>query len=181
MCVSNLFYCVQDVVVPVMEVGSVVSTDAIDKPVVPEQQQPSQRAVVPGQPGFIPAPKPHNETERLQMLREMGILDTERESQFDTVTKLLTAVFGVPIALVSLVDADELLSYALACCLPKCVTLSLWGDLGCCPKHISPLLAVFLWVCAVVLWPTVPPHPVTHAFLLLAVVFCTEAVVQSAR
>ena len=53
------------------------------------------------------APRPHNEAERLGLLRALGVLDSESEGPdpFDAITRLLCAVFNVPIALVSLVDA----------------------------------------------------------------------------
>lgn len=51
--------------------------------------------------------KPTNEERRLELLRAMGVLDTEKEGRFDSVTSLLCAVFNVPIALVSLVDAER--------------------------------------------------------------------------
>jgi len=55
-----------------------------------------------------PAPHPYNEMERLHFLQEMGVLDTEPESRFDAVTKIIARVFDTPIALVSLVDEDKL-------------------------------------------------------------------------
>lgn len=52
------------------------------------------------------APRPPNEEERLALLRSLGVLDSEQgPDQFDAITRLLCAVFSVPIALVSLVDA----------------------------------------------------------------------------
>jgi hypothetical protein len=52
------------------------------------------------------APRPANETERLELLHALGVLDSEQgPDQFDAITRLLCAVFGVPVALVSLVDA----------------------------------------------------------------------------
>ncbi len=61
------------------------------------------------------APRPPNEEERLALLRSLGVLDSEQgPDQFDAITRLLCAVFNVPIALVSLVDAGEWLLQALA-------------------------------------------------------------------
>lgn len=54
------------------------------------------------------APRPPNDGERVALLQSLGVLDgpdDEEPSQFDAITRLLCAVFGVPIALVSLVDA----------------------------------------------------------------------------
>ncbi|MET0858661.1 MAG: diguanylate cyclase [Telluria sp.] len=44
---------------------------------------------------------------RLRSLRSLAILDTPAEHRFDQFTLLATAAFGVPIALVSLVDGDR--------------------------------------------------------------------------
>ena len=51
--------------------------------------------------------KPGNETMRLQTLRALNILDTSPEERFDRLTRLARRLFGVSIALVSLVDADR--------------------------------------------------------------------------
>lgn len=44
------------------------------------------------------------QSERLAHLRELGILDTEAESQFDEVVDLASKICDVPISLISLVD-----------------------------------------------------------------------------
>lgn len=51
--------------------------------------------------------KPNNETLRIQTLRELNVLDTSPEERFDRLTRLAKRLFNVPIALVSLVDADR--------------------------------------------------------------------------
>jgi len=51
--------------------------------------------------------KPENEHSRIATLRSLNILDTAPEERFDRVTRLAKRLFGVPIALVSLVDADR--------------------------------------------------------------------------
>lgn len=56
---------------------------------------------------FIAPPKTVNEEERVKLLRALNILDTEREDRFSSITRLLCSVFDVPIAAVSLVDADK--------------------------------------------------------------------------
>ncbi len=48
---------------------------------------------------------PPDEPRRLAALRELEILDTPPEERFDRFTRLARRMFGVPIALVSLVDA----------------------------------------------------------------------------
>lgn len=52
-------------------------------------------------------PFPEDEPERLEALRGLDILDTPPEPRFDRVTRLAQQLFQVPIALVSLVDADR--------------------------------------------------------------------------
>jgi GAF domain-containing protein len=47
---------------------------------------------------------PEDEKERLYQLRSAGILDTPPEERFDRVTRMARRLFGVPIALVSLID-----------------------------------------------------------------------------
>ena len=47
------------------------------------------------------------EGERLAALRATGLLDTPPEASFDRLTRLATRLLGVPVALVSLVDADR--------------------------------------------------------------------------
>ena len=54
-----------------------------------------------------PPALPDNELQRLQALRALDILDTPDEERFDRLTRLAKNVLGVPIALVSLVDADR--------------------------------------------------------------------------
>jgi DNA-binding response OmpR family regulator len=53
------------------------------------------------------APLPIDEERRLQALRGLRLLDTPAEDRFDRLTRLASAVFGVPMALVSLVDRDR--------------------------------------------------------------------------
>ncbi len=53
------------------------------------------------------APLPDNEADRLRTLHDLGVLDTEPEDRFDRYTSLASTTFDVPIALVSLVDADR--------------------------------------------------------------------------
>ncbi len=50
---------------------------------------------------------PHDEETRLKTLRSLNILDTPAEERFDRLTRLAKRMFGVPIALVSLVDEDR--------------------------------------------------------------------------
>jgi GAF domain-containing protein len=56
---------------------------------------------------LIPAPLPHNEKQRLEALRSLLILDTPPEERFDRIAAFAAQEFGVPMALVSLVDRDR--------------------------------------------------------------------------
>ncbi|MDE2510550.1 MAG: CHASE3 domain-containing protein, partial [Elusimicrobia bacterium] len=56
---------------------------------------------------MIPAPLPSDESERLTTLRSLGLLDTPAEERFDRIVRLAQNLFDVPIALISLVDADR--------------------------------------------------------------------------
>jgi diguanylate cyclase (GGDEF)-like protein len=51
--------------------------------------------------------KPLDEATRLDTLRALNILDSSPEERFDRLTRLAKRLFGVPIALVSLVDEDR--------------------------------------------------------------------------
>ncbi len=53
------------------------------------------------------APLPPNEAERLAVLRSLRILGTPPEPHFDAVCRTVAALFSVPIATVTLVDADR--------------------------------------------------------------------------
>lgn len=50
---------------------------------------------------------PSDEVERLTQLRSLAILDTPPEERFDRVTRMARRLFGVPIALVSLIDENR--------------------------------------------------------------------------
>ena len=50
---------------------------------------------------------PQDEAQRLNTLRTLKILDTEPEERFDRLTRLAKRMFDVPIALVSIVDAER--------------------------------------------------------------------------
>jgi GAF domain-containing protein len=52
-------------------------------------------------------PLPKNEQERLRALRSYKILDTKPEDRFDDLTELAAIICGVPISLMTLVDADR--------------------------------------------------------------------------
>jgi PAS domain S-box-containing protein len=50
---------------------------------------------------------PENDDQRIAALKRYQILDTPPENSFDHVARLATQIFGVPISLVSLVDAEQ--------------------------------------------------------------------------
>jgi sigma-B regulation protein RsbU (phosphoserine phosphatase) len=56
---------------------------------------------------MIAAPIPAGEAERLEALHALHVLDTAPEERFDRITRMLTRIFGVPIAYVSLIDSDR--------------------------------------------------------------------------
>lgn len=55
-----------------------------------------------------PAPIPADDDARLQVLRELLILDTPPEERFDRLVEFAASEFDVPIALISLVDRERL-------------------------------------------------------------------------
>lgn len=56
---------------------------------------------------MLSAPIPHDETSRLATLRLLKILDTQPEERFDRLTRMAKRLFDVPIAMVTLVDAER--------------------------------------------------------------------------
>lgn len=56
---------------------------------------------------MIEPPIPEDETRRLSALRALRLLDTPAEERFDRITRTARRLFGVPIALISLVDHDR--------------------------------------------------------------------------
>lgn len=53
------------------------------------------------------APLPANEDQRLATLREYRILDTAPDERFDRLTVFAADLFGVPVALISLIDSER--------------------------------------------------------------------------
>ena len=51
---------------------------------------------------------PGIETQRIEMLKKYDILDTPPDGAFDRITNLASAIFKVPIAIISLVDTDRI-------------------------------------------------------------------------
>lgn len=50
---------------------------------------------------------PANEAKRLQSLYQLNVLDSGAEAAFDALTKLATMICGVPMSVISLIDADR--------------------------------------------------------------------------
>jgi two-component system, sensor histidine kinase and response regulator len=55
----------------------------------------------------MPAPHPPDEEKRIASLKSLEILDTSPEERFDRITRVTAEVFGVPYALISLVDSNR--------------------------------------------------------------------------
>lgn len=50
---------------------------------------------------------PHNEIERLKALRNLQILDTAADEDYDNITELANLICGTPVSLITLVDKDR--------------------------------------------------------------------------
>jgi len=57
--------------------------------------------------GYLPAPIPENEEERLLLLRSLGLLDTSVEDRFDRIVRLAATAIGTPVSYISLVAAER--------------------------------------------------------------------------
>ena len=56
---------------------------------------------------MIPPALPDDESDRLDALRQLLILDTEPEERFDRIVAFAASEFDMPIALISLIDAER--------------------------------------------------------------------------
>jgi GAF domain-containing protein len=56
---------------------------------------------------WLPAPLPHDEKARLDAVKGLGLLDTPPSDAFDRLTRLAAGAANVPIAGISLIDADR--------------------------------------------------------------------------
>jgi PAS domain S-box-containing protein len=57
--------------------------------------------------GYVPAPRPPDEEERLRALHELAILDSEPEEAYEDLARLASSLCGVPIGLITLLDSDR--------------------------------------------------------------------------
>ena len=53
------------------------------------------------------SPEEIRETERLEALERLDVVDAPRDEAFDRVARLVRSIFDVPIALVSVIDAHR--------------------------------------------------------------------------
>lgn len=51
---------------------------------------------------------PSNDSERVETLHNLSVLDSLPDSKYEDITRLVTTIFNVPIAAVTLVDKDRL-------------------------------------------------------------------------
>jgi len=56
---------------------------------------------------MLPAPIPENDDARISSLRQMTLLSTPREVDFDRITRIASKFFGTEIALITLIDRDR--------------------------------------------------------------------------
>ena len=84
------------------------ATDWLALPVSPQYLRTKLRAaLLRTRARWARAPLPADEDRRLDALRALKLLDTAAEDRFDRITRLATQLFDVPIALISLVDAQR--------------------------------------------------------------------------
>ncbi|PAJ75259.1 hypothetical protein CJF42_06315 [Pseudoalteromonas sp. NBT06-2] len=51
---------------------------------------------------------PDFEIKRINALHKLNVLDTERDSDFDQITKMVSIIFDAPMSFISMVDRDRL-------------------------------------------------------------------------
>ncbi len=56
---------------------------------------------------FVHPPTPRDEAQRMRALTELGLLDSDREEQWDDLARIAAAICDTPIALVTVIDADR--------------------------------------------------------------------------
>lgn len=72
------------------------------------QRQPKDEEEIDPEPWGGCARHPESENERMSLLRELSLLDTdEHDDKFDDITRVVASILGVPIVLISLVAEDR--------------------------------------------------------------------------
>ena len=56
---------------------------------------------------MLPAPTPENDEKRISSLRDMALLSTPREPEFDRITRIASKLFRTEIALITLIDHER--------------------------------------------------------------------------
>jgi hypothetical protein len=88
---------------------SMVARNPADRPTTGEVAVALREVIVDQIGGRRAAPAPHDaETARLEAVRRYNLVDTPPDGAFDRITSLAARIFDVPIALVSIVDADRI-------------------------------------------------------------------------
>eukprot|EP00449_Zooxanthella_nutricula_P021776 CAMPEP_0198528702 /NCGR_PEP_ID=MMETSP1462-20131121/25307_1 /TAXON_ID=1333877 /ORGANISM="Brandtodinium nutriculum, Strain RCC3387" /LENGTH=266 /DNA_ID=CAMNT_0044258527 /DNA_START=65 /DNA_END=862 /DNA_ORIENTATION=+ len=72
-----------------------------------EQAEGTQQPGAPETRGYVGAPIPGNETERIALLNSLDVLYTRREHHYDCIADVVAALLDMPIVLVSLVSTSE--------------------------------------------------------------------------
>jgi hypothetical protein len=100
--------CVADITKPAAPDAPTIVTDWLSPPFTPQYLRTKLRAgLLRTRARWLAPPVPDEEARRLQALHQLAILDTPPEERFDRITRLAARFFGVPIALISLVDKDR--------------------------------------------------------------------------
>jgi len=85
-----------------------VFTDRLVEPFSPSYARARLRAALMRRASeWVRAMKPPDEDRRIASLRKLKILDTDSEERFDRITRLAAAMFNVPVALITLIDAER--------------------------------------------------------------------------
>lgn len=98
---------------PIVAVASAIGeaeaiTDWLVSPFSPEYARARIQSWLLRRPSrWVRAPRTEDESQRLEALRELGILDTEPDERFDRITRLAAALLESPVSLVTLVDQDR--------------------------------------------------------------------------
>ncbi|HEV7623510.1 MAG TPA: protein kinase [Amnibacterium sp.] len=89
--------------------ASMVERSPSDRPTTAEVAVALREVIVDQIGGRRPAPAPHDaETARLEAVQRYNLVDTPPDGAFDRITSLAARIFDVPIALVTIVDADRI-------------------------------------------------------------------------